>query len=82
MQLIRKIVKKKKDIIVTFEKIKIKGCLKVLYCLFLKIFFGCKYIKINFFIFKNLFLTSTHQNNMKTPKKNLKYGKKINHELK
>jgi hypothetical protein len=30
-----------------------------------------KYIKIIFFIFKNLFLTSTHQNDLKLSKKNI-----------
>jgi hypothetical protein len=34
-----------------------------------KIFFTRKYIKIIFFIFKKLFLTSAHQNDLKTLKK-------------
>jgi len=33
--------------------------------LFFKIFFILKYIKIIFFIFKKLFLTSAHQNKLK-----------------
>jgi hypothetical protein len=32
------------------------------------VFFTQKYIKIIFFIFKKLFLTPAHQNNLKTPK--------------
>jgi hypothetical protein len=39
-------------------------------------FFTRKYIKIIFFIFLKLFLTSTHQNDLKTPKNmNLKQKK-------
>jgi len=41
-------------------------------------FFARKYIKIIFFIFLKLFLTSTHQNDLKTPKNmNLKQRKKL-----
>jgi hypothetical protein len=41
-------------------------------------FFTRKYIKIIFFIFLKLFLTSTHQNDLKTPKNmNLKQRKKL-----
>jgi hypothetical protein len=48
--------------------------------LLFKVFFTQKYIKIiYFFIFKKLFLTSTHQNDSKTPKNiNLKQKKKSN----
>jgi hypothetical protein len=46
-----------------------KGCLRVWLRLFFKVFFTRKYIKIIFFIFKKLFLTSAHQNYMKTLKK-------------
>jgi hypothetical protein len=51
--------------------------LALLLGLFFKEFFAWKCIKIIFFfIFLNLFLTSTHQNNLETPKKfNLKQKK-------
>jgi len=46
--------------------------------LFFKLFFIQKCIKIKFFIFKKLFLLSTYQNNLKTPKNiNLKQIKKL-----
>jgi hypothetical protein len=47
----------------------IRTCLGKLLWLFFKVFFIQKYIKIIFFIFKKLFLTSTHQNDLKTSKK-------------
>jgi len=47
-----------------------------------KSIFVWKYIKIIIFIFKNLFLISTYQNNLKTPKNNLKYEKKSSFFLK
>jgi hypothetical protein len=43
--------------------------------LLFKVFFFLKYIKIIYFIFKNLFLTLTYQNDTKLYKKNSKFFK-------
>ena len=47
----------------------IRTCLGKLLWLFFKVFFIQKYIKIIFFIFKKIFLTSAHQNDLKISKK-------------
>ena len=48
----------------------LRACLDVWLLLLFKVFFIKKYIKIIYFLFfKKLFLISTHQNDLKTPKK-------------
>ena len=48
----------------------LRVCLDVWLLLLFKVFFIKKYIKIIYFLFfKKLFLISTHQNDLKTPKK-------------
>jgi hypothetical protein len=54
---------------------KLRASLGVWLRLFFKVFFTRKYIKIIFFIFKKLFLTSTHQKSKNT-KKNINLKKK------
>ena len=66
---------KTNELLISHIIYKLRAFLGVWLRLFFKVFFTRKYIKIIFFIFKKLFLTSTHQKSKNT-KKNINLKKK------